>query len=314
MEWAGDSYPEPFSVDASDLGVAINERRKWVSNLNLEHYDDFSIYRPNENDPKQHSEISNDVNWLHRYDDIVKEVSDEYGFLNSPVQEEALVNQGMSIADIFVPQVESDLDEIECVYTAVIYATEDGEPDEVIIEENEESAEVEVKPGGNSDSLDAGRILTDESDQDYGGHHNEHLLAVMDLAVGRGRDTPGSTRNGELLQNNRIEVNKEIDWSKVSELEFRLEERNESAEYNVDVVYQNGERVDQALTYEEISTYLQGFDELGTVDERKESGFEFPAEGLMAFTPQGVYLNSLSAANKMLEASTEGLRNKARIE
>lgn len=313
--WVGDSAPDSFTVSASDLGKSIRRGRIWRSEADIQDQGPGKkVLRPRGEDARRNSRASGDHNILHQDSEVVEEVTDEFGFLNAPVQEDAVVNQGMSTFDAVIPSLEGTLEEAAGSYESIIYATEDPEAldaDRAVMErESDGEWDISVKRAleGEEPELEAGSMDFSYTSRYLGDHHNEHFNAVMDVAVGRGLPesddtTPGSERNGELLLGNRLTLQEPVDWERVEELEFEKIEHGDSLVYDIHVEYGPGERIEGAMRYEEQSTYLKGFEELDSVQEHLDDSV-LPVQGAAAFTPGGMYINSLAAFNRLLEAQS----------
>ena len=230
---------------------------------------------------------SGDGNWLHEYSEMIDEFADENGFIREPTQDgPVVVNQGMSAIDATVGYHEGQITEIRGFWPTIVYSTtkEDQEQDQLVLEqEGPGKYRQKVIPGGEVEPVkekeNRGGVSAEyaENPEIYGEDHNENVIALMGIAVGRGFETPGfeipkTVRNGELLMSNSMTVNKLVDWDEVRNFEFDLEERTENkhsvtGEWNIDVEYE--ETVDEnALTYEETSTYVRTFHEMDSVQEK----------------------------------------------
>jgi hypothetical protein len=314
-EWIGDSAPDSFTISASDLGRSIRRSRAWREQADIEEEEPGRrVLRPRGEDARRNSRASGDHNILHQDPEVVEEVAEEFPFLNAPVQDEAVVNQGMSTFDAVIPDLDGTVEEAHGSYESVIYATEspDGlEADRAVMEKEspgEWDIEVERALEGEDSSLDAGSMDFSYTKRYLGDRHNEHFNAVMDMAVGRGLPesedtTPANERNGELLLDNHLKLNKPVDWDRVEKLEFEKRKEGDSLVYDIHVEYSPGERVEDAMRYAEESMYLEGFEELDSVQEHVDDSV-LPVQGAAAFTPGGMYINGLAAFNRMLEAQT----------
>lgn len=310
-DWIGMSE-KSFTLTASDLGRSIKNGRKWLSEVHITYEEDGTFLEPQRQDALNNSERSGDSNIVHRNPDAVEDMLDNYGFLNDPSQDleegdRVVVNQGMSTVDAVTPALEEDLREVETEFENIIYAAENGAGDKVHISGGPEDMDVEVASGSEDDSsaLDAGR-LEFEFDDDIGRHHNEHLNAVMDLAVGRGYSTPENERNGELLMYNRLKVDEgieEIEWERIESLEFDRQEDEEILAYDVHISYSDTEHdtdIEAAMRYEEKATYLQDFHNIDALEDAKSD--ELPAEGWTMFTPVGAAANAAHFMNQATKA------------
>lgn len=311
-EWIDSSAPDSFTVTASDIGRSIKRGREWRDEAEIEEETGRITLQPRGGDARRNSLASGDHNLLHQDPEVVDDVADRYGFLNSPAQEEAVVNQGMSTLDAVIPVLNGTLEEARDSYDSVIYATESEDmrdADRAVMERVSDGKwDIAVKRAleGEDSVLDAGGMNFTYTDRYLGDHHNKHFNAVMDMAVGRGLpesddSTPASERNGELLLDNRLELRDPVNWKEVERLEFERREDEEPVVYDVHAEYSSGERAEQAMLYQENSTYLRGFEELESVQQHAEDSV-LPVQGLAMLTPPGAYLNGLAALARMLEA------------
>ncbi len=145
-----------------------------------------------------------------------------------------------------------------------------SESDVLILSEEQKGkhdVEALLEPAGSDERLNAGGIDYD-TDGDVPGYHpdhNEYVVSLMDLAVGRGLETDDRIRNGELLIDNRLTVQGPADFDEVEDVVFRLDDwekdgYNAKTEYTIDL--RSGDRTEEWGRYRETSMYLEDFETL----------------------------------------------------
>lgn len=289
FSWQGDSTTEKFSVTLSELEETVDLRDEWREEIEPEVLDDGSSVRvrPEAEDARRNSLASGDHNLLHDRPEVVEDAAERYRFVRQPGQEdEVVVSQGMSFVDALVPEFRDSVKSVGGDWSGMVYAPENGgETDEVVLSENgPERFEAELRPAGTEEILDAGKISVDYADNSGAYHedHNNYMTALADQAVGRGFNTSGDIRNGELLISNHLEAEGPIQWEEAQAFVFELVEVDEedhqvTADWDIDVDY--GEETDEAaLTYSETSMYAEGFEELESVQKAYEREGASPLE------------------------------------
>ncbi len=144
------------------------------------------------------------------------------------------------------------------------------EPDVLVLSEKEtgrHDVEALLEPGGSDERLNAAGMdyKTASHPDRYHPEHNEYVVSLMDLAVGRGLETDELIRNGELLIDNHLSVQGPVDFDEVEEVIFYLSDRDEidnrvKTEYTIELRFDD--RTEEWASYHETSTYLDGFEEL----------------------------------------------------
>ncbi|MFB6115982.1 MAG: hypothetical protein ABEK10_00580 [Candidatus Nanosalina sp.] len=300
--WKGNATEEKFSIKRRELEETIRLREEWLQEIELSRENGDVEIQPRGKDARRNSKASGDHNLLHNNPDVVEDVAKEYGFVRRPTEDKVVVNQGMSLVDALVTELDAPINSIEGEWEKMVYAAEEGETDTVKLS-NEGSGKfsAELYPAGVSESLQAGEISFGYAEEgDYHSEHNEYMAALADQAVGRGFENP-DIRNGELLISNELEAYGSIDWDKAEEFVFNLSEVDErghkvTADWDIDVIYDEGSE-ESAISYVETSMYADGFEELEAV---MESGKDSPFSAYMRA--------SLQAAMVASEASMMPLR------
>lgn len=275
-DWVGDATTSNFTINKSQLEKASERRAEWLDEVDRELLDKEGLaigLEPEAEDARRNSGISGDHNVLHQYPEVVGATAEEYGFVREPVQDgDVVVNQGMSLMDSLVSEVDDPVRSLGGRWSKMVYAPENDQPRDRVVIEEEASGEFDVGllPAGSDEELDAGRLNFSYAESDgYHEDHNEYMLSVADQAVGRSFNTPDDIRNGELLISNNLAAEGPIDWDRVESLDFRMADVEEqdfqvTAEWDIDVNY--GESTDAgALTYSETSMYADGFEDIDEV-------------------------------------------------